>query len=695
MLKKTVVILFLITVCNAYGSYQETGNIDSRFQAIPDKLSIKNLNNIYKLADSDSPLAFEMVSEAYSEAERLGNQNLMLELLRVQSRIVHKRRLFLEMDSIDMRLESIPKSELLNASKLFIHNEFSFLGLESLASDSIRKRSLLFGRDIIEEEKNGFIIRQLGQSRRAKSYQYNKYERIERQLAMIVALNTYLDYQMIDAISQELDSLVATIPSEYHFLHIQISQFMSHFFASKGLVDKAYYWTKDIHRYTKLKEEQYIRRGIFSRDFASFYHLQLMRQMSFFPVLSIETMDSLHIEMEKLCSKYPELYGSPIKNYADFFYHYSKGDYAEASKNIPYMKSELKPMSKIDMSAYLYDTFRNINDSFNSLIMADIYIEDLRETVQENQQELLDVFHDMIQANHDKYIQEVAVSKSKNLLLIVICLALIFFTVLLYWRMISFRHKQKNLVDSVATLTEAVKKEKNAREALQQVELQNSFFANMTHEIRTPLNAIVGFSDLFLGEYEYDESVLPKNVILEGIHESSEKLTKLLDNILDISRLDSGQIELSFEELPVNKVCREIYLTHRKVIKPEVSFSYKACSQAVYANIDRLRFTQIISNLLSNANKNTETGHIFFDVNLTKSMKEICISVSDTGNGIEEAKIPLLFDRFTKLDDFNPGMGLGLPICEMLAKRMKGRIEVESKMGEGSIFSIYIPAILH
>ncbi len=297
--------------------------------------------------------------------------------------------------------------------------------------------------------------------------------------------------------------------------------------------------------------------------------------------------------------------------------------------------------------------------------------------------------------NQERYNQKTATYRFVILLLAFISLTLSIFSIILCRKIKILKHNQKKLVDSITILNKIVEKGKNACEALEQVKLQNSFFANMTHEIRTPLNAIVGFSDLFLGEYEYDESVLPKNVILKGIHESSEKLTELLDNILDISRLDSGQIDLDFEELPANKVCHEIYLTHRKLIKPELSFYFKSSPQEIYINIDRLRFTQIVSSLLCNANKNTEFGHISLNVHLTKSMKEVGISVFDTGNGIEESRIPLLFDRFTKLNEFNPGMGLGLPICEMLSRRMNGRIEVISKVGEGSVFTLYIPAIFH
>lgn len=230
-----------------------------------------------------------------------------------------------------------------------------------------------------------------------------------------------------------------------------------------------------------------------------------------------------------------------------------------------------------------------------------------------------------------------------------------------------------------------------AKQIAEKAELKQSFLNNMSHEIRTPLNAIVGFTNLLIAEGADEIEPEEKATMLEIINTNNELLLKLVNDVLEISRLDSGNLSFDIKECDITKIVKEIYMTYQTLIQPSLNFLLELDETIpLPANIDSLRFTQVISNFLNNANKFTKEGTITLGGKIDKEHREVCVYVKDTGKGIDDKELMMIFDRFYKTDEFEQGSGLGLSICKVIIERLAGRIEVHSEVGKGSCFSVVL-----
>lgn len=228
-----------------------------------------------------------------------------------------------------------------------------------------------------------------------------------------------------------------------------------------------------------------------------------------------------------------------------------------------------------------------------------------------------------------------------------------------------------------------------AKQMAESAELKQSFLNNMSHEIRTPLNAIVGFTNLLMSEDAAELSPEDKADMLGLINHNNELLLKLINDVLEISRLDSGTMDFEIKRWNMVEVVSDIYKTYQSIIQSSLEFRLELDDAApLLVDMDCLRFTQVISNFLSNANKFTSSGHITLGCKVDKSRNEVCVYVKDTGKGIDKKELMMIFDRFYKTDEFGQGSGLGLPICKVIIEKLEGRIEVESEVGVGSCFSV-------
>lgn len=234
-----------------------------------------------------------------------------------------------------------------------------------------------------------------------------------------------------------------------------------------------------------------------------------------------------------------------------------------------------------------------------------------------------------------------------------------------------------------------------ARELAEKAELKQSFLANMSHEIRTPLNAIVGFANLLNDpETSQDISDEERREMMQIINQNNTLLLKLISDILDLSRIESGYITLEIHEYEITKLVKEIYRTHEVIIHKKLDFELKIEETPVLIQVDKLRFTQVIANFLSNANKFTTKGKITLGYYFNPESREACVYVEDTGIGIEPDQQKMIFSRFYKTNEFAQGTGLGLSICQVIIGRLNGRIEVASEPGKGSRFSAIIPGTI-
>jgi signal transduction histidine kinase len=233
---------------------------------------------------------------------------------------------------------------------------------------------------------------------------------------------------------------------------------------------------------------------------------------------------------------------------------------------------------------------------------------------------------------------------------------------------------------------EAAKKLKAAKEKAENSErLKSAFLANMSHEIRTPLNAIVGFSRL-VAEVESPED---KAEFCRIIEENNERLLHLINELLDLSKIEANMIQLKSESINMHTLCTEVYNRFNLQSSSEIQLINETKNINLYAFADKNRTIQVISNLIDNALKFTERGNIRFGC--YPKGDQIEIYVSDTGIGIPKDKIASIFDRFVKANENMYGTGLGLSISKMLVEKMNGKISVQSVLGKGTTFKFTLP----
>jgi signal transduction histidine kinase len=258
------------------------------------------------------------------------------------------------------------------------------------------------------------------------------------------------------------------------------------------------------------------------------------------------------------------------------------------------------------------------------------------------------------------------------------------------------RHRQhlERLVRQRTADLEAAKKR-----AEESDRLKSSFLANMSHEIRTPMNAIVGFTNIMIEE-QLNEG--ERKELLEHIHDSSNYLLKLIENIIDISKIESGDLKFKYRPVHLNKLVEEVrddYLSHQELVRKKLAFNVQQESpnRDVSFRTDVYRVKQILNNLIDNAIKFTYKGEITLGYRLTTLNNHSAVEffVEDTGIGMTPQQQEHIFDLFRKNSGNQTtlygGTGIGLTICRKLTLNLGGHIDVESQSGEGARFSVVIP----
>ena len=230
-----------------------------------------------------------------------------------------------------------------------------------------------------------------------------------------------------------------------------------------------------------------------------------------------------------------------------------------------------------------------------------------------------------------------------------------------------------------------------SRELAEQAELKQSFLNNMSHEIRTPLNAIVGFSDMLANEPEFSNE--ERQEFVDIINTNTKLLLKLVGDVLELSRIESGNLSFTFQRESVCRLLDDVYQTHSLLIRPPLQFLKDFPPEDVQVNVDPMRLTQVLTNFLNNANKFTKGGSIRLGYCCPSGMSEVHLYVEDTGIGIPHIEQKMIFERFYKRSEFSQGVGLGLSICVLIVEKMGGRIELQSEEGRGSRFTVVLPCI--
>ena len=252
-------------------------------------------------------------------------------------------------------------------------------------------------------------------------------------------------------------------------------------------------------------------------------------------------------------------------------------------------------------------------------------------------------------------------------------------------------YKAAGLLLNIQAIKDREQELEEARLLAEKAELKQSFLANMSHEIRTPLYALVGFSNILA----LDDGVSPEERLeyIGSINKNSDLLLKLINDILELSRIESGYMSFEYEKCFVSELVDSIYMTHQMLISEQLEFIKELDAVQVEVMVDKGRLTQVITNFLNNASKFTKTGYIKLGYRYLSESDRVAIYVEDTGRGIELSEQKMIFSRFYKQDEFSQGAGLGLSICQVIVEKLRGKIELWSEPGKGSRFTVVLPVV--
>jgi len=298
---------------------------------------------------------------------------------------------------------------------------------------------------------------------------------------------------------------------------------------------------------------------------------------------------------------------------------------------------------------------------------------------------------------HEKELKETElkeagqrIARKQDLLIFILSISVVLL-ILLYVLFLYYRHlrslknqlqREKELLLESQRLL--IKEKTRAEEASL---MKSAFLANMSHEVRTPLNAIVGFSGLLVEPSTDEEERKEYSSIIRN---NTDLMLNLVNDVLDLSRMETGDLHFDIKDHPLLVCCQMALESVRHRIPDGVKLTFSPAGEPITVRVDNLRLQQLLTNLLTNSAKFTEKGEINLSFQLEPDRKKVRIAVTDTGAGIPLEKQATIFNRFEKLDDYKPGVGLGLSICLLIAERLDGALFIDSSYTDGARFVLIL-----
>ncbi|MBD9093179.1 MAG: sensor histidine kinase, partial [Bacteroides oleiciplenus] len=326
-----------------------------------------------------------------------------------------------------------------------------------------------------------------------------------------------------------------------------------------------------------------------------------------------------------------------------------------------------------NINSLLYEEIKDYPNALKYLKISHQIQDSLTTDAAHKQLNELQVKYDLNALNNEKTMLEV---KNKQTLLISLSILLIIVISICTYLYFSLKKEKRMKMELKVLHGKAQESEK----------MKQAFINSICHEIRTPLNAIVGFSDLIMNE---DIDAEMRREFPAEIQKSTVLLTGLVNSMLEVANLDVSEEKLPCEAADLKDICtQEMELLNKK---PGIEYILDIAPESMIIQTNVQYLTQVIGHLLNNANKFTEKGCITLSYEADKQQKHISISVTDTGCGIPKEKYEEVFNRFSKLDTFVPGNGLGLYLCRLIVKRLAGEIKIDPSYAEGTRMVVTLP----
>lgn len=332
------------------------------------------------------------------------------------------------------------------------------------------------------------------------------------------------------------------------------------------------------------------------------------------------------------------------------------------SEDLQFKADILKKQGQLDDALKLYDEIYEYNSKRND----DMFLRQINQ---------LRTLHDLnfkVMQEREMKINEERMEQKQNQLLFYSMI--IFVLIVTLYVLYTYVHRAQLLKDDLQSEKEALlKSEKKLifekMRADEASRMKSAFIANMSHEIRTPLNAIVGFSNLLIDESTEPEEKAEYSAIIQN---NTELMLTLVNDVLDLSKMETGDLSFNLQKYSLLNCCQKSLDSIRQRVPEGVRLTFTPAPEAIIVYTDIMRLQQLLINLLTNAAKFTDQGEINLSYILEADRKRVRISVTDTGKGVPPEKQSAIFKRFEKLDDYKPGVGLGLSICSIIAEHLSG-----------------------
>jgi signal transduction histidine kinase len=667
-------------------------NLQNRLaQNISYKERIQTLRNLMDLTPKKEGY-FNYCNQLLLLGQRNKDINIQLEALRYYGNIGN-------IDSLTYYIGYVKRLPLSNHQR------------ETLAFLRIQRAYIEIGLENGEKKSQNFqrLIRVYKQSKNDDIYM-----KTEKLFILCIGMSYYLQGNLYQNYIVELGKLISQLPEDGRsILPHAYCIYAANFYGVRNMHKEAVYFNKKIISLLQQMEKENLSNGRIYRNYDIVYYATYSQMLTHHTILSKAEIENIYQHMQMIAKRNKDVavdfnkpysiekirYFMATKRYKEAYPYLQNYFKLTVHNELVYRKECLKYNIEVAQALHKNDDLIK-----SSLEYINLLEQDSQNALAEKSKELQVVYdvnslqQRVTKLDLEKKEEQIKTSRKINqIYLMSLVLLVVLFGVTFYLLLRSkdlARHLQRSkeqLQNDQVELTNTMEKLVKARDQAEVANrMKTMFIQNMNHEIRTPLNVIVGFSQILVNnrnELSTEDQDKYENLITTNC----DLLLTLINDVLDIARMESGDMEFHFDNYSLNKICKMAVETVKPRTAEGVNMYFRQHDKDMVVHTDRDRTEQVLINFLTNAAKFTKEGEIVLDYETDLEKKEIILSVTDTGKGIPANKKDNIFQRFVKLDSFTQGTGLGLHICTLIAKQLKGEVKLDTSYTNGSRFLFILP----
>lgn len=691
----TLIISILSAVCSAAAVTHSQATVDSLQSALSRAISpADSLNLLYDLYDLGTRAEKKKLHPViYPVAKRAGDTKGCIELLEQMASF------YLGYDSIQQRVEEemerLPGSPDQNEGLTFVRLMREISGSRVMPEEE-RRENLHKALDAYSSNSSDSI-----------------YEKIENLFTVCINIRRDSHGELLKDFLLRLEVLISSLPKEQYAIRNLYYTRTAQTFTDSRMYDAAVQADKNLLAIMDNLQEKYLAQGREFRNYNTNRYTSYRRILSNFPALSTREIEDFYQRIVDLAEQDPDVKKDLESNHlATIYYLMGMKRYDEA---LPYLKPYLdKPGALTSMGLtkiykFAEQAARATGDSETLIKAMELYLrrlEDLTDKALDHNNREIKLIRDYVRLQDKsmrvQYLMKEETIKSNRRVLIVMVIASVILLLLAGFVYRQYRHARKlslNLANSNVDLLEQRDRLEQSRtelteardEARRANRVKSEFISNISHEISEPLTTIAGFSQMIVDSVD-DE----KRAYLERysniVNLNIDLVQSLLNDVLNLSAIDSGKLRLNIQSVSVHEICKIAIESVELRLEPGVELKFASSNQPdLIIATDRRRVEQVLINMLQNSTKFTASGLITLSYEVAPDSSSVTFAVTDTGVGIPEGKHEVIFGRYEKLDPGMQGNGLGLAICRLIARLLKGEVWADKSYKDGARFFFRLP----